>query len=121
VWAELWTDDIDDAAAFYANVVGVDHETTDRGGEVYHLFSSEKKPRTGIIKIPPELESVEPGWAPYVAVADLGATLVRVKKLGGRVVFGETDHPVDASVALIMDPSGAVLFIYQIGSHEEAK
>ncbi len=30
--------DIDDAAAFYADVVGVDHETTDRGGELYHLL-----------------------------------------------------------------------------------
>ena len=37
------------------------------------------------------------------------------------MIFGETEHPADASVALIMDPSGAVLFIYQIGSHEEAK
>ncbi len=66
-------------------------------------------------------KTIEPGWAPYVAVTDLGATLEKVKDLGGRVIFGETDHPVDASVALIMDPSGAVLFIYQIGSHEEAK
>jgi len=121
VWAELWTDDIEDAAAFYADVVGVDHETTDRGGELYHLFSSDEKPRTGIVEIPDELEKVEPGWAPYVAVTDLGATLGKVKALGGRVVFGETDHPVDAAVALIMDPSGAVLFLYQIGSHEEAK
>lgn len=121
VWAELWTDNIEDAAVFYADVVGVDHETTDRGGEVYHLFTSEKEPRTGIIGIPDELDKLEPGWAPYVAVTDLGATLGKVKALGGRVVFGESDHPVDASVALIMDPSGAALFVYQIGSHEEAK
>ena len=120
-WAELWTNDIDDAAAFYAKVVGVDHETTDRGGEAYHVFSSEKEPRAGIIKIPPELENVEPGWAPYVAVSDVGSSLVKVKELGGRVIFGETEHPAAGAVALIMDPSGAVLFIYQIGSNEEAK
>jgi hypothetical protein len=121
VWAELWTDDIADAVAFYGDVVGVDHGTTDRGGEDYHLFSSQEKPRTGIIVIPPELERVEPGWAPYVAVSDLRATLGQVKELGGRVVFGETDHPADAAVALILDPSGAALFLYQIGSSGEAK
>jgi predicted enzyme related to lactoylglutathione lyase len=120
VWAELWTDDVEDAIAFYRDVVGVAHDTTDRGGETYHLFSSQDEPRAGIVKIPPELERVEPGWAPYVAVTDLGATLGKVKELGGRVVFGQTEHPADASVALIMDPSGAVLFLYQIGSSGEA-
>ena len=121
LWAELWTDDVDDAVSFYADVIGVGHETTDRGGEVYHYFSSEKEPRAGIIKIPDELENVEPGWAPYVAVSDLGVTLAKVKELGGRVVFGETEHPADGAIALIMDPSGAVVFVYQIGSSEEAE
>jgi predicted enzyme related to lactoylglutathione lyase len=121
VWAELWTDDVEDAAGFYRDVVGVDHGTTDRGGEDYHIFTSNEKPCAGIIKIPPELERVEPGWAPYVSVSDLNATLAKVKELGGRAIFGETDHPADASVALIMDPSGAVLFLYQIGSSGEAK
>jgi predicted enzyme related to lactoylglutathione lyase len=121
VWAELWTNDVEDAAAFYADVVGVDHETTDRGGEDYHLFSSRQKPVAGIITIPAELETVEPGWAPYVAVSDLGTTLGKVKELGGKVIFDETEHPAAASVALIMDPSGAVLFLYQVGSSGETK
>ena len=121
LWAELWTNDIKDAAAFYADVVGLDHETTDRVGDEYHLFSSQEKPRTGIIVIPAELERVEPGWVPYVAVSDLGATLGQVKELGGRVVFGETEHPSDADVALILDPSGAAVFLYQIGSSGGAK
>ena len=121
VWAELWTNDVKDAVAFYTEVVGVGHGTTDRGGQDYHYFSSQEKPRAGIIKIPAELERVEPGWAPYVAVSDLGTTLAQVKELGGRVVFGETEHPADASVALILDPSGAALFLYQMGSSGEAK
>jgi predicted enzyme related to lactoylglutathione lyase len=121
LWAELWTDDVEDAAAFYANVIGVGHDTVDRNGGKYQVFTSQNEPRTGIIEIPAELETVEPGWAPYVSVADLESSLARVKKLGGRVIFGEIEHPADGSVALIMDPSGAVLFIYQIGIREEAK
>jgi len=121
VWAELWTDDIEKAATFYADVVGVGHDTTDRGGEDYHLFTSQGKPRAGIIKIPVELENVDPGWAPYVGVTDITVTLAKVKKLGGRVIFGEIEHPAAGSVALVMDPTGAALFVYQLGSAQEAK
>jgi predicted enzyme related to lactoylglutathione lyase len=119
-WAELWSNDIDKAAAFYADVVGLGHEEIDRGSQPYHVFTSQGKPRAGIIKIPAELQKVKPGWAPYVAVADLAASLAEVEKLGGRVVFSTLEHPADATVALILDPAGAALFLYQIGSHEEA-
>jgi predicted enzyme related to lactoylglutathione lyase len=119
-WAELWTDDVGDAADFYTDVIGVEHESYDRGGATYDVLASQGSPRAGIIKIPKEFEKVKPGWAPYVAVDDLETSLAEVTKLGGRVIFNQTEHPAQALVALIMDPSGAVLFLYQIGSHEEA-
>ena len=119
-WAELWSDDIDKAVQFYANVAGLGHEEIDREGRPYHIFTSQGKPRAGVIKIPAELENVKPGWAPYVAVADLAASTAKVKELGGRVIFDTLEHPGDATVSLILDPSGAALFLYQIGSHEEA-
>ncbi len=120
VWAELWTDDIEKAASFYSSVIGLGHDTTERGGRPYHYFTSQGKPRAGIIEIPAELERVEPGWAPYVAVEDLKATVAKVKELGGRVVFAETEHPSSGAVALILDPTGAALFMYEIGSVKEA-
>ena len=119
VWAELWTDDIDKATTFYGDVVGVGHDTTDRGGQAYHLFTSQGEPRAGIVKIPDELEDVEPGWAPYVAVKDLTETKNRVRELGGRVIFATDDNPARGAVALIIDPTGAALFIHQIGSAKE--
>ena len=119
VWAELWTNDIDQAASFYSSVVGLGRHTTDRGGQPYHYFMSQGKPRAGIIKIPAELERVKPGWAPYVAVEDLKATVAKAEELGGRIVFAETEHPSSGSVALILDPTGAALFLYEIGSAKE--
>ena len=121
IWAELWTDDIGKATTFYADVIGVGHDTTDRGGKDYHLFTSQGEPRAGIVKIPVELEKVDPGWAPYVGITDIAATLAKAKKLGGRVILGETEHPAAGSVALILDPVGAALFVYQLGSAQEAK
>ena len=118
VWAELWSDDISKAAQFYADVVGLGHEEYDHGGEPYHVFTSQGQARAGIIEIPEELEDVKPGWAPYVAVADLSASTEKVEDLGGTVVF-RTEHPAEGAVALILDPTGAALFLYQVGSHEE--
>jgi hypothetical protein len=120
VWPELWTDDVDDAAAFYAEVIGFGSEVHDRGGAPHHVLSFGGTPRAGIIKIPEELERVEPGWAPYVAVADLDASLAEATRLGGTVVFRTAEHPAQAVVALIRDPTGAVLFLYQMGSLQEA-
>jgi len=122
VWPELWTDDVADAASFYAEVIGVGFERLDRGGAPYHVLSSGGTPRAGIIGIPEELERVEPGWAPYVGVANLDASLAEVTRLGGTIVFRTAEHPAQAVVALIRDPTGAVLFLYQIGSlHEVTK
>jgi predicted enzyme related to lactoylglutathione lyase len=120
VWAELWTSDAEDAAAFYGEVLGVDNHELDRGGRSYRVIGPAGEPRAGMVVIPAEFETVEPGWAPYVAVADLEAALAEVRRLGGEVVFNATEHQAEGAVALIRDPSGAVLFLYQIGSHQGA-
>ncbi len=71
------------------------------------------------MKIPVELEDVDPGWAPYVDVKDLTETKNRVRELGGRVIFATDDNPARGAIALILDPTGAALFIHQIGSAKE--
>lgn len=120
IWTELWTDDAETAAQFYENVVGMAHQAYDLGDKPYHLFTSQGMARAGIIEIPDELKDVKPGWAPYIGVNDLPAAVAKVEKLGGRVVFKHTEHPVSGSVALILDPTGAGLFLFEIGSREEA-
>ena len=119
VWAELWTDDVDAAANFYAEVIGYRQSEVERRDEMYRVFQFGEELRAGLVKIPPELENVEPGWAPYVGVENLDKTMVRVRELGGRVIFATKDNPVRGAVALIVDPAGAALFVYQIGSAKE--
>lgn len=119
VWTELWTDDIDAAANFYAKVIGYGQSEVERRDEKYRVFKSGEELRAGLVKIPDELENVEPGWAAYVGVEDLAKTLARVRELGGRVIFASEDNPVRGAVALIADPTGAVLFVHQIGSAKE--
>ena len=119
VWAELWTDDIDAAANFYAKVIGYSQTEVERRDEKYHVFKFGEELRAGLVKIPTELENLEPGWAAYVGVENLANTLTRVRELGGRVIFASEDNPVRGAVALIAGPAGAVLFVHEIGSAKE--
>jgi predicted enzyme related to lactoylglutathione lyase len=120
VWAELWTSDVDAAADFYAKVIGYSQTEVERRDEKYRVFKIGEEIRAGLVKIPAELENLEPGWAAYVGVENLATTLTRVRELGGRVIFASEDNPVRGAVALIADPAGAVVFVHQIGSAKEA-
>ncbi len=100
--------------------IGLEYGQLKREGQAYDVLMSKGVPRAGMVTIPDEYENVEPGWAPYVAVADLAAALKEVTRLGGTLVFSTAEHPAEGAVALIKDPTGAVLFLYQIGSRQEA-
>ena len=117
-WAELWTDDVEGAQAFYSEVIGYTHATVERGGGPYRTFVSAGENRAGLVEIPDELESVRPGWVPYVGVAELEAAMTDVERLKGRVIFATQEKKTEAKVALILDPVGAALFIYEIGTHK---
>jgi hypothetical protein len=59
-------------------------------------------------------------WAPYVGVTDLRGILVRVWQLGGQVLREPSEIDFEAAganrVALILDPTGAAMFLYQLDS-----
>jgi len=118
VWAELWTDDLDGAARFYAKVLSYERSAVDRPGGSYAIFTAGGRPRAGLVETPdPE---VRPTWAPYIAVSDLAATVARVEALGGSVVIAPTPEFAGGRVALIADPTQADLFIVQLPSDSEA-
>jgi predicted enzyme related to lactoylglutathione lyase len=52
-----------------------------------------------------------PNWLPYVRVADPAAVAARVEALDGEVLIAPADSVRAGSVALIADPSGAVLAV----------
>ena len=52
-------------------------------------------------------------WLVYVVVADLESSLAECRRLGGAVVTGPKAMGQDARYAVIRDPAGAVLALYQ--------
>ncbi len=118
VWAELWTDDLDGAARFYAATLGYVRRDLDRPDGAYTAFETGDTPRAGLVELPDG--NARPAWAPYIAVSDLAATVARTKALGGRVLIEPSPEFAGGRVALIADPTQAALFIAQLPSDTEA-
>jgi predicted enzyme related to lactoylglutathione lyase len=117
VWSELWTDDVDAAASFYATVLGYERGSIDRSAGAYEVLQTGGEPRAGLVPTPNE--DVDPAWAPYIGVADLRSTLGRAAELGGRVVLEPRPDFGGGRVALIEDPTGAMIFVVQLPPSEE--
>lgn len=115
-WAELWTPDTKAAADFYQQVVGYELEPVTVGNETYDVLGTAGKRQAGLVAL--DRADIAPRWAPYVGVTDLRGILVRVWQAGGRVLREPAEINFEAAganrVALIADPSGAALFLYQL-------
>ncbi len=108
-WAELWTRDLDRAAAFYGSVAGYRSRTViDRQGDQHLVLGQGGEGRAGIAKL--LWEEVEPNWVPYLLVASVADTLAAVEEYGGSVVYVPADN---STVALVADPTGGVFAIQE--------
>ncbi len=108
LWDELWADDVDAAARFYAGLAPLDIEPLTLAGAVeYRILKSAARPRAGIRDNPLQ---ATPLWVSYLRVVDevaLASLLARVESLGGRVLLPATERPAGGWVAVIAGPSGA--------------
>jgi predicted enzyme related to lactoylglutathione lyase len=115
-WAELWTHDTGAAAEFYSQVIGYELEEIPVGEHTYTAFRSSGKRNAGLVEL--DRPEIAARWAPYVGVADLRGILVRVWQEGGKVLREPSEVDFEAAganrVALIADPTGAALFLYQL-------
>ncbi len=117
VWAELWTDDVDGATKFYEAVLGFQRKSIERPGGEYEVFRYEGVTRTGLVPI--ENKKIRPVWASYIGVEDIDDIVTRTTELGGRIVLPPRDHPTGPRIALIEDPSRAMIFVVELPKTNE--
>jgi predicted enzyme related to lactoylglutathione lyase len=107
VWTELLSNDPEGAARFYHSVAGLDARTIERRGGTYTLLAKQGTDRAGILKNP--TDNWDPLWLTYVGVDDPAAAAARVQSLGGAVLVPVSPEVREGTMAVIADPSGAVL------------
>lgn len=113
---ELSSPDTDAAAAFYGALMGWSASEPGPAEETggYRLFQQDGQSVGGL------MGQMQPGqptaWATYVSVADADETADRVKAAGGGVIVEPMDVMDMGRMAVVADPTGAVLGIWQPGT-----
>ncbi|HEX5787469.1 MAG TPA: VOC family protein [Woeseiaceae bacterium] len=111
VWNELLADDPAEAARFYERVFGYQAREIERRGGDYILLHASGGERAGILAKP--VADWKPVWLTYFGVTDPAAAVARVEALGGRVVAAPSPELREGTMAVVTDPSGAVLVLQQ--------
>ena len=114
-WNELYTNDTEAAAGFYASLFGWSRSTHQVGpyNQDYHEFKNGEMPAGGMLKIQPEWGEVPPNWSVYFCLDDCAARLEQAVGLGAEVVVPimQVEH---VQFAFIKDPQGVYVGIVQM-------
>ncbi len=112
-WVELATSDLDATLAFYPSLLGWELEDDPISSDEPYVRATVGGLPVAAIFDPPSQRGRPASWASYVSVDDADATAARAKDLGGQVVMGPFDVRTAARIAVIQDPQGTALGLWQ--------
>lgn len=110
-WNELMTHDVEASKAFLVASVGWTFEAmpmTDMG--TYWIAKQGDKPVGGLMAMVPGVPDGTPShWLSYLAVDDVDARVERVSQAGGQICRPVFEVPGVGRIAIVADPTGAVM------------
>jgi predicted enzyme related to lactoylglutathione lyase len=108
VWFEVMTRDLEKTKAFYSEIAG--WKFAPFGGEsTYELMSAGEKQVGAVMPVGP---GEQPRWLGYIATDDVDGTTQRTQKMRGKVITPPKDIPDVGRYAVLTDPQGAELGLY---------
>jgi predicted enzyme related to lactoylglutathione lyase len=124
-WADLGTTDLKSAKRFYSELFGwkLNEMPMDPEGKaVYVMAELRGRYVCGMAEQDPEQrkQGVPPHWMPYITVKDVDARSVKAQKAGGKALAGPFDVMDLGRMAVIQDPTGAALSLWQAKKHRGA-
>jgi uncharacterized protein len=115
VWHEQVSDDPKQAESFYTQLFGWGTEIFKAPGMDYAMIASGGQTHGGFSKA--QEGAPPPHWLSHVAVESVDETIEEAKKAGGEVAAGPFDMEDVGRMAILKDPQGALVSVYQ--SHGE--
>jgi len=121
IWVQLLTRDARKAAEFYRAVAGYDVVQNAANNRLSdYVLVSEGYARATIRTISSENSQAQPTWLPFVRVKNVAESVAKAKELGGEVRIAPKPELFDRKVAVVADPTGAVIGLLE-WSHELVK
>jgi predicted enzyme related to lactoylglutathione lyase len=114
-WNELMTTDVAKAKPFYQEVFGWGTQDMEMSPDQppYTLFQIDDKPAAGMMQMPTEMGQMPSHWAVYFEVADIEASVAKLKELGGQLYVGPQSAGGVGTFAAGADPQGAAFSMIQ--------
>jgi len=123
-WFECGTTDAAAAKRFYAAVFGwtiVDMPMPGGMEGSYTMLKRGDNDVGGLYELSePMFAGVPSHWMTYVHVSDVEASVARARELGGQVVADAMDIPEVGRMAVLQDPTGATIALFEPGAHRGA-
>lgn len=120
-WADLAAPDPAAIKEFYTALLGWDAvDQFDRDGNyIYTMFSKDGRTVAGLGGHPPGMggQAIPAFWTSYVTVDNVDAAIERWEGAGGSVTMPAMDVFDSGRMAFVKDPEGAVLALWQAGTH----
>ena len=117
-WVELATKDGAAAKNFYASLF--EWKVDDMpipDGSIYSMLQKNGKQVGALYQLGPQQQGVPPHWNSYVSVASADASAAKAKELGGKVMVEPFDVLDAGRMAVISDPTGAALSLWEPRRH----
>ena len=117
-WPELATTDQSGAKAFYTALFGWTIVDTPMGeAGVYTMLKKGGRDVGALVQMGKEQAGMPPHWSAYVAVASADAVAEQAAALGAQVLMPPFDVMDVGRMAVIQDPQGATLALWQAIKH----
>ena len=111
VWREQVSDDPEKAKDFYTELFGWGTETFQPGEVDYTMIAAGGTTHGGFGKA--QEGAPPPHWLSHIHVENVDETIEKAKGAGGKVAFGPMEMPNVGRMAVIGDPQGGYVGIYQ--------
>ncbi len=120
-WVDTWQPDADAAMSFYTQIFGWEAEDTmPEGVEGTHYMCRLRGRDVAAVASRPDAPEVT-AWTTYVWVDDLDATVAKALDAGGSLLVEPFDSLDVGRIAILADPAGAAIGIWQPGAHSGAQ
>jgi hypothetical protein len=117
-WVDLGTTDAAAAKKFYGPLFGWTFDDRPAGpGMTYTMCKLGDRDAAALYEMGPDMQGVPPHWASYITVNDVDATAKKANANGGKVLKEPFDVMDVGRMAVIQDPTGAVLCLWQGKKH----